>query len=114
MENSNNSMLQTPPIHRPTPPASPYCGGGGGGEDPWIPEISLNSLLNISSLSNGRGGSPAPGATNGGGTPSASQLNTPHQPSSAVHLMCEDSSQSTGSEVDRHILSMMTENSVDF
>ena len=81
VETSNNSMLQTPSIHRPTPPASPYC------DDPsCFPEISLNSLLNISS---------------GNRVPSA-------------HLINEDSSQSTGSEVDRHILSMMTESSVDF
>ena len=32
----------------------------------------------------------------------------------APHLMNEDSQQSTGSEVDRQLLSMMTENSVDF
>jgi len=105
IETSNCSMLQTPPVHRPTPPPSPFNGGGvggGTGDDSWMPEISLNSLLNISSSGGGVGSRSA--------TPSLMmRSNTP-----VHHLINEDSSQSTGSEVDRHILSMMTESSVDF
>ena len=44
-------------------------------------------------------------------TPGGHRIATP---TNHTFNLNEDSSQSTGSEVDRHILSMMTENSIDF
>lgn len=84
LENSNSSMLQTPPRHRPTPPSSPSRAV----HDSWLPELSLSSLLE-SPIKNG-----------------------PHNGNPAT--INEDSIQSVGSEVDRQILLMMTESSVDF
>ncbi|TRY67860.1 hypothetical protein TCAL_16930 [Tigriopus californicus] len=84
LENSNSSVLQTPPRHRPTPPSSPSRAV----HDSWLPELSLSSLLE-SPIKNG------------------SQNTHPA-------TINEDSIQSVGSEVDRQILLMMTENSVDF
>ena len=105
LENSNSSVLQTPTrrdeedISPPPPPTSPPSGV-------WIPELSLSSFLNL-------GESPAklPRQTSSSMVPSSS---APQTSASSAHLLNEDSSHSTNSEVDRQLLSMMTENSVDF
>jgi len=104
-EASNSSVLLHTPqptptrADRPTPPASPCFSSA---SSSWIPDISLNSLL----------GGAGVGAVSGGSTnPGGHRIATP---TNHTFNLNEDSSQSTGSEVDRHILSMMTENSIDF
>ena len=92
LENSNSSVLQTPPRVRQTPPTSPSRAVS---SDTWIPDLS-SFLGNINS--------------SGGGTPQKEKMNQ----QSAIISLNEDSVQSTGSEVDRQLLSMMGENSVDF
>ena len=81
LENSNSSVLQTPPRVRPTPPTSPSRAVS---SDTWIPDLS-SFLSNLNSKETVK-----------------------------VASMNEDSVQSTGSEVDRQLLSMMSESSVDF
>ena len=93
LENSNSSVLQTPPRVRQTPPTSPSRAVS---SDTWIPDLS-SFLGNINS--------------SGGGTPQKEKMN---QQSASIISLNEDSVQSTGSEVDRQLLSMMGENSVDF
>jgi len=99
LENSNSasSLLQTPPRHRPTPPTSPsreirnsYL----------LPELSLSSLLDF-------GESPSKGGSSSSGLAGSSAA-------AVMANLNEDSTQSTGSEVDRQLLSMMNESSVDF
>ena len=94
LENSNSSVLQTPPRVRQTPPTSPSRAVS---SDTWIPDLS-SFLGNINSAS--------------GTTPQ--KENKVHHQQSAIISLNEDSVQSTGSEVDRQLLSMMGENSVDF
>ena len=94
LENSNSSVLQTPPRVRQTPPTSPSRAVS---SDTWIPDLS-SFLGNINSA--------------GGTTPQ--KENKVHHQQSAIISLNEDSVQSTGSEVDRQLLSMMGENSVDF
>ena len=94
LENSNSSVLQTPPRVRQTPPTSPSRAVS---SDTWIPDLS-SFLGNINSAS--------------GTTPQ--KENKLHHQQSAIISLNEDSVQSTGSEVDRQLISMMGENSVDF
>ena len=89
-------MLQTPPRVRPTPPTSPSRAVS---NDSWIPDLS--SLFNRSASSSA------------GSTPNKSGLDHSNKSAGVLHLS-EDSVQSNGSEVDRQLLSMMSENSVDF
>jgi hypothetical protein len=100
LENSNSSVLQTPPRHRPTPPSSPSRAVSGG--ESWLlPDaMSLSSFLNL-------GESPSKSVVGG------SSVGIGVGSSVSIHIN-EDSSHSTGSEVDRQLISMMTENSVDF
>ena len=119
LENSNNSVLQTPPRHRPTPPSSPSRALGMGGEPYWPPELSISSFLSNLGDSPNKGGSSgcSGGTTTGqGGTGGGVVTVTAAVPSTVppVLVFNEDSSHSTSSEVDRQLLSMMTENSVDF
>ncbi len=99
LENSNSSVLQTPPRQRPTPPSSPSRAVSG--EPSWLlpGDMTLSSFLNLAGESPAKGSSSAGGPGGGGG---------------GAICVNEDSSHSTGSEVDRNIISMMTENSVDF
>ena len=93
IENSNSSVLQTPPRVRPTPPTSPSRAVS---SDTWLPDLS--SFLHLNSSNSN--------------TPTKSALG--HNDSSKLSMMNDDSVQSNGSEVDRQLLSMMTESSVDF
>ena len=110
LETSNSSVLQTPPRVRATPPSSPSRHASNSDSSYWIPDLSAFLAVNH-------------------GTPSNSVLSTPtkdniisiinngNQGNSKVTppiLNSEDSVQSNGSEVDRQLLSMMSENSVDF
>ena len=99
LENSNSSVLRTPPRVRPTPPSSPSRALN----ESWLPELSLSSFLNPFE-------SPSK-STSVSGLPSTSgSIN-----SNGHHLnINEDSSHSTNSEVERQFMSMMNENSVDF
>ena len=108
-----SSVLQTPPIHRSTsPPSSPPSSHlNPSHSQSWLPELSLTSFLNnFGSSSRGDFG-----ISGSGHELSRSSLKIRY-PSGEFpsHLMNEDSQQSTGSEVDRQLLSMMNENSVDF
>jgi hypothetical protein len=89
LENSSNSLLQTP--RRNSPPPSPP---GGMSEHSWLPELSLSSFL---------GSLPNDGGV--GAHDSSSKMMMSHH---------EDSIQSTGSEVDRQLNLMLNENSLDF
>ena len=91
LENSNSSVLQTPPRVRPTPPTSPSRAVS---SDTWIPDLS-SFLSNLNH------------------TPNSKEASTSSLKASLAS-MNEDSVQSTGSEVDRQLLSMMSESSVDF
>lgn len=84
LENSNSSVLQTPPRVRTTPPSSPS-------------RVVTNDSWDLSSFLN---------TTPSKATSGSSQHHKMH--------VNEDSVQSTGSEVDRQLLSMMSESSVDF
>ena len=86
LENSNNSLLQTP--RRSSPPPSPP---GGLSEHSWLPELSLTSFFNT--------------------LPSSSASAAESRMMLAHH---EDSIQSTASEVDRQLTMMLNENSLDF
>ena len=92
LENSNSSLLQTPRRHSP-PPSPP----GGMNEHSWLPELSLSSFL---------GSLPNDGGVGVGA----------HDSHSKMVMMSHhaDSIQSTGSEVDRQLTLMLTENSLDF
>ena len=91
LENSNSSVLQTPPRVRPTPPTSPSRAVS---NDSWIPDLST-FLTNInSSSSQGSSGS--------------------KNNEQKMHIVNEDSVQSNGSEVDRQLICLMSESSVDF
>ena len=103
-----SSVLQTP-VHQSTPPSSPPSSHlNASDSQSWLPELSLTSFLgnfgSASKLSLAIGGNSK--------MPSSSLLN--HNEVLHPHLINEDSQQSTGSEVDRQLLSMMNENSVDF
>ena len=93
LENSNSSVLQTPPRVRPTPPTSPSRAVS---NDSWIPDLS-SFLNNI----------------HPGGSSNKDQSRI-HDQQKIVAASNEDSVQSNGSEVDRQLLSMMSESSVDF
>lgn len=86
LENSSNSLLQTP--RRSSPPPSPP---GGLSEHSWLPELSLTSFF--------------------GSLPSSSASAAESRMMLAHH---EDSIQSTASEVDRQLTMMLNENSLDF
>ncbi len=104
LENSNSSLLQTPLRHRPTPPSSPSRAVS----ESWLPELSLSSFLNLTD-------SPAKVQhQSGSNQPIHHQAQPQHSQPVQVLNINEDSSTSTNSEVDRQLLSMMTENSVDF
>ena len=99
LENSNSSVLQTPPRVRPTPPTSPSRAVS---NDFWGPDLS--SLFNRSAASSSSNHS-----SSSTSTPNKSGLDH-----NKVLNLNEDSVQSNGSEVDRQLMSMMSENSVDF
>jgi hypothetical protein len=111
-------VLQTPPIHRSTsPPSSPPSSHLNTNQSQsWLPELSLTSFLNhFGSSSSSRGGDFNNSSSHHDLSKSLLKMRHPSNGSDFVpHLMNEDSQQSTGSEVDRQLLSMMTENSVDF
>ena len=114
VSNGACSVLQTPPIHRSTsPPSSPPTShlNNSHNSNSWLPELSLTSFL-------GNFGSSSRGDFNNTGNQDLSKsflkMRHPSGGDFASHLINEDSQQSTGSEVDRQLLSMMTENSVDF
>ena len=76
----------------------------------WLPELSLTSFLNNFGASN-----KCDFSSSSNNDLSKSSMKFRHASGDFVpHLINEDSQQSTGSEVDRQLLSMMTENSVDF
>ena len=102
LENSNSSVLQTPPRVRPTPPTSPSRAVS---NDSWIPDLS--SFLN--NIHSGGGGS----SSNKDHHHQSRIINNDQQ-NKIVAASNEDSVQSNGSEVDRQLLSMMSESSVDF
>jgi hypothetical protein len=104
LENSNSSMLQTPPRVRPTPPTSPSRAVS---NDSWLPDLSMSSFLaNFNSSGGGHSNNTTPIKVN--------RSTNAGSGSSKVVAFNDDSVQSTGSEVDRQLLSMMTETSVDF
>ena len=112
VSNGARSVLQTPPIHRSTsPPSSPPSNHLNGTQThSWLPELSLTSFLNNFGASN-----KCDFSSPSNNDLSKSSLKFRHASGDFVpHLINEDSQQSTGSEVDRQLLSMMTENSVDF
>ena len=115
VSNGACSVLQTPPIHRSTsPPSSPPSShlNNSHHSQSWLPELSLTSFLgNFGSSS--RGGD-FNNSSHQDISKSILKMRHPSGGDFAPHLMNEDSQQSTGSEVDRQLLSMMTENSVDF
>jgi len=92
-------VLQTPPRVRPTPPTSPSRAVS---NDFWGPDLS--SLFNRSAASSSSNHS-----SSSTSTPNKSGLDH-----NKVLNLNEDSVQSNGSEVDRQLMSMMSENSVDF
>ena len=110
VSNGASSVLQTPPIHRSTsPPSSPPSSHlNTSYSQSWLPELSLTSFLN-------NFGSSTRGDFGASNQEISKSTKIRHSSSEvAPHLINEDSQQSTGSEVDRQLISMMTENSVDF
>ena len=106
LENSNSSVLQTPPRVRPTPPTSPSRAVS---NDSWIPDLS-SFLNNIH---------PGGGSSNKDHHHQSRIINNDNQHNNKNNIVNvvatnEDSVQSNGSEVDRQLLSMMSESSVDF
>ena len=114
LENSNSSsVLQTPPRQRPTPPSSPSRVLAG---ELLMSDLSMSSFFTLgdSPAKSGGGKGKAVIVAPVAGAASSSSAGTAVPSAAPVLAFSEDSSHSTSSEVDRQLLSMMTENSVDF